>query len=133
MDPAFLPPCVTQLNGSSMVRARRYSACRSRHENWQKHEIPGTLFFFWPLDTININLLISNIKKIPPPTPARFVRLNSSPTSATETENQDPNMGRLISHNFGVYIWGFYQVRIKSVTGMARNYQASGQCLAVGR
>ncbi len=45
MDPAFLPPCVTQLNGSSMVRARRYSACRSSHENWQKRGIPGTLIF----------------------------------------------------------------------------------------
>ena len=45
MDLAFLPPCVTQLNGSSMVCARRYSACRSRHENWQKRGIPGTLIF----------------------------------------------------------------------------------------
>ena len=45
MDPAFLPPCVTQLNGLNVVRARRYSACRSRHENWQKRGIPGTLIF----------------------------------------------------------------------------------------
>ncbi len=45
MDPAFLPPCVTQLNGSSMVRALHYSACRSRHENWQKRGICGTLIF----------------------------------------------------------------------------------------
>ena len=44
MDPAFLPPCVTQLNGLSMVRARRYSACRSRHENWKKRGILGLIF-----------------------------------------------------------------------------------------
>ncbi len=31
MDPGFLPPCVTQLNVSSMVRAQHYSACRLRH------------------------------------------------------------------------------------------------------
>ena len=46
MDPAFLTPCVTQLNGLSMVRARRYNAYRSRHENWQKRWIPGT-WNFW--------------------------------------------------------------------------------------
>ena len=37
LDSAFLSPCVTQLNGSSMALL-----C---HENCQKRGIPGTLFF----------------------------------------------------------------------------------------
>ncbi len=37
---------VSATTRDTVVRARRYSACRSRHENWQKRGIPGTLFFF---------------------------------------------------------------------------------------
>ncbi len=48
MHPAFLPPCVTQENGSCVVRGRHYSVCRSHKENAGSMETN----FFRPLDQV---------------------------------------------------------------------------------